>query len=150
MQAGHNERCLILRNIRAGGYRIIISHSPLSLSHTTPRLFQAPPRPELRTSHWTGHLSKCKYWLDKVAVKNNLPEAPSASGEAIVLCGMPKTSSPRPSLPHSSSSLLKKKFWPHPTARGTLVSQPRMEPVPPALEGRGLNHWTTRKVPDFF
>ena len=44
----------------------------------------------------------------------------------------------------------KKKFWPHPTARGTLVSHPRMEPVPPALEGRGLNHWTTRKVPDFF
>ena len=42
------------------------------------------------------------------------------------------------------------KFWPHPTARGTLVSQPRMDPVPPALEGRGLNHWTARKVPDFF
>ena len=121
---------LILRNIRAGGYRIIISHSPLSLSRTTPRLFQAPPRPEFRTSHWAGCLSKCKHWLYKVAVKNNLPKAPSASGKAIVLCGIPKTSSPRPPLPHSSSSLFKKRFWLHPTAHETLVSQLRMEPVP--------------------
>ena len=29
-----------------------------------------------------------------------------------------------------------------------LVPQPGMEPVPqPAVEGRSLNHWTTREVP---
>ena len=38
-------------------------------------------------------------------------------------------------------------FWPRPTACGILVSQPGMEPKPPALEARSLNHWTVREVP---
>ena len=29
----------------------------------------------------------------------------------------------------------------------TVISQPGIEPVPPALEPRSLNHWTTREVP---
>ena len=39
-------------------------------------------------------------------------------------------------------------FWPYPTACGTLIPQPGIEPVPPALEGGvSLNHWTAREVP---
>ncbi|XP_024613490.1 zinc finger HIT domain-containing protein 3 isoform X2 [Neophocaena asiaeorientalis asiaeorientalis] len=33
-------------------------------------------------------------------------------------------------------------FWPD-----TVISRPGIEPVPPALEPRSLNHWTTREVP---
>ena len=33
------------------------------------------------------------------------------------------------------------------TAHGILVPQPGIEPVPPALEARSLNHCTTREVP---
>ena len=29
----------------------------------------------------------------------------------------------------------------------TLVPQPGIEPVPPAVEARSLNHWTAREVP---
>ena len=32
-------------------------------------------------------------------------------------------------------------------ARGILVHQPGMEQVPPAVEARSLNRWTTREVP---
>ena len=38
-------------------------------------------------------------------------------------------------------------FWPCHTACGILVPRPGIEPVPPAVEARGLNHWTTREVP---
>ena len=38
-------------------------------------------------------------------------------------------------------------FWPHHISHGTLVTQPGIEPLPPALEAWSLNHWTTRKVP---
>ena len=37
-------------------------------------------------------------------------------------------------------------FWLHHVARGILVPQPRMEPVPPALEAYDLNHWASREV----
>ena len=30
-----------------------------------------------------------------------------------------------------------------------LVPQPGMEPLPPAVETRNLNHWTAREVPIF-
>ena len=30
--------------------------------------------------------------------------------------------------------------WPHHMARGILVPQPRVEPMPPALEAQSLNH----------
>ncbi|XP_036716741.1 myelin protein zero-like protein 2 isoform X3 [Balaenoptera musculus] len=33
------------------------------------------------------------------------------------------------------------------TAYGILVTQPGIEPVPPALETRCLNHWTAREIP---
>ena len=33
-------------------------------------------------------------------------------------------------------------------ACGILVPQPGMDPMPLALEVRGLNHWTTRGVPN--
>ena len=33
------------------------------------------------------------------------------------------------------------------SACGILVSQPGIEPTPPALEEQSLNHWTTREVP---
>ena len=33
------------------------------------------------------------------------------------------------------------------TACGILVPQPRIKPVPPALEAPSLNYWTTREVP---
>lgn len=36
-------------------------------------------------------------------------------------------------------------FWLCHTACGTLVSWPGIEPTPPALKVRGLNHWTVRK-----
>ena len=39
--------------------------------------------------------------------------------------------------------------WPSHTACRILVPQPRMEPMPPALEVQGLNHWAARKVPRF-
>ena len=32
-------------------------------------------------------------------------------------------------------------------ARGILVLQPGIKPVPPALEAWSVNHWTARKVP---
>ena len=38
-------------------------------------------------------------------------------------------------------------FLSHRTACGILVPQPGMEPMPPAVEARGLNHWTAREVP---
>ena len=38
-------------------------------------------------------------------------------------------------------------FWPCREARGILVPRPGIEPAPPALEARSLNHWTTREVP---
>ena len=38
-------------------------------------------------------------------------------------------------------------FWPCPVACGTLVPRPGIEPAPPAVESRNLNHWTTREVP---
>ena len=34
------------------------------------------------------------------------------------------------------------------TARGELVPRAGIEPRPPALEARSLNHWTTREVPE--
>ena len=34
-------------------------------------------------------------------------------------------------------------------ARGILVPQPGIEPVPPAVEVQSLNHWTTREVPHY-
>ena len=34
----------------------------------------------------------------------------------------------------------------HFMACGTLVYQPGMEPMPPAVEMRNLNHWTAREV----
>ena len=34
------------------------------------------------------------------------------------------------------------------TACGSSVPQPRIEPVPPALEAWSPNHWTSREVPD--
>ena len=38
-------------------------------------------------------------------------------------------------------------YWPRLAACGILVPQPGIEPVPPAVEARILNHWTTREVP---
>ena len=38
-------------------------------------------------------------------------------------------------------------FWAHHSARGILVPQPGIEPAPPAVEARSLNHWTAREVP---
>ena len=38
-------------------------------------------------------------------------------------------------------------FWPRYVACGILVPQPGIKPVPPAVEARSLNHWTTREVP---
>ena len=40
-------------------------------------------------------------------------------------------------------------FWLYPTACRILVPWPGIEPAPPALEARSLNHWTTREVPYF-
>ena len=37
-------------------------------------------------------------------------------------------------------------FWPRHVGRGILVPQPGIEPEPPALEVRSLNHWTAREV----
>lgn len=41
-----------------------------------------------------------------------------------------------------------KLFWPHHTACGSLVPQPRIKPELPALEVHSLNPWTVSKVPD--
>ena len=38
-------------------------------------------------------------------------------------------------------------FWPHDVARGILVLQSGIEPVPPAVEAWILNHWTAKEVP---
>ena len=38
-------------------------------------------------------------------------------------------------------------FWLHSETSGILVVWPGMEPAPPALEARSLNHWTAREVP---
>ena len=37
-------------------------------------------------------------------------------------------------------------FWPRTAARGILIPQPGIEPVPPALKVWRLNHWTAREV----
>ena len=37
-------------------------------------------------------------------------------------------------------------FWLHPVTCGILVPRPGIEPVPPAVEARSLNHWTAREV----
>ena len=41
-------------------------------------------------------------------------------------------------------------YWLCLVAYGILVPQPRIKPVPPALEARSLNHWTAREVPVVF
>ena len=46
--------------------------------------------------------------------------------------------------------VFKKKFWPHSVAYGTLVPQPGIELMSPALEAWSLNHWTAREVPKDF
>ena len=38
-------------------------------------------------------------------------------------------------------------FWLHHAACGILIPRPGTEPMPPAVEVRSLNHWTTREVP---
>ena len=38
-------------------------------------------------------------------------------------------------------------FWPHHAACGILVPWPGIKPMPPAVEVRSLNHWTTWEVP---
>ena len=38
-------------------------------------------------------------------------------------------------------------FWPHLVACGILISQPGVEPMPPAVEARSLNCRTTREIP---
>ena len=38
-------------------------------------------------------------------------------------------------------------FWLHCTVCGILAPRPGIEPMPPALEAQGLNHWITREVP---
>ena len=40
-------------------------------------------------------------------------------------------------------------FWLRRVACGILVPPPGLEPVPPAVEARNLNHWTLREVPRF-
>ena len=37
--------------------------------------------------------------------------------------------------------------WPCRVACGIIVPRPGIEPVPPAVEARSLNHWTTGEVP---
>ena len=37
---------------------------------------------------------------------------------------------------------------PRRAACGILVPQPGIEPVPPAMEARSPNHWTTREFPE--
>ena len=39
-------------------------------------------------------------------------------------------------------------FWPYRTACVILVPQPGFKPVPPAVEARSPNHWTTREFPE--
>ena len=56
---------------------------------------------------------------------------------------LPRLSSPV-SISFLSSFLI---FWPCCVACGILVPQPGTEPVPPVLGGKGLNPWTTMKVP---
>ena len=41
-------------------------------------------------------------------------------------------------------------FWLHCMACGILVPPPGIEPTPPVVEARSLNHWTTREVLDFW
>ena len=38
-------------------------------------------------------------------------------------------------------------FWLSCAACGLFILQTGMEPAPPALEGKNLNHWPTREVP---
>ena len=38
-------------------------------------------------------------------------------------------------------------FLPHLATYGIFVSQPAMEPEPPAVQVQGLNHWTSREAP---
>ena len=38
-------------------------------------------------------------------------------------------------------------FWPYPLARGIVVPQSGIEPVPPAVEAWSPNHLTTWEVP---
>ena len=39
-------------------------------------------------------------------------------------------------------------FWPRGMAYRILVPRPGIEPAPPAVEARSLNHWTAREVPN--
>ena len=41
-------------------------------------------------------------------------------------------------------------FWTCYAACGTLVPPPGIEPLPPILEARSLNHWTTGEVPTVY
>ena len=53
------------------------------------------------------------------------------------------------SLSHFLSFFLFFFFWSHHAACWILVPQPGDEPVPPAVEVRSPNHWTTREFPNF-
>ena len=39
-------------------------------------------------------------------------------------------------------------FWPQHAGILSVVPRPGIEPVPPAVEARSLNHWTAREVPE--
>ena len=39
-------------------------------------------------------------------------------------------------------------FWPHRTAHGILVPRPGIEPMSPAVEVWGPNHWTAGEFPE--
>ena len=41
-------------------------------------------------------------------------------------------------------------FWQCQAACGILVSSPGIEPAPPEVEARSLNHWTAREAPILF
>ena len=41
-------------------------------------------------------------------------------------------------------------FWGGVLCHGSLISPPRIEPVPPALGVQSLKHWTAREVPTLF
>ena len=75
-------------------------------------------------------------------------------------CSWPLTGPLAPSHPHSNhltfcchSDLSKTDFsyffyfWLHHLVCGILVPQPRIKPVPPALEVCSLNHWTAKGSP---
>ena len=123
------------------------------------RAFQAEVRPSALRCKWTLHVqgtARGHVWLEhgrkvereRSAVHQRCQSTRSARAQqAFAFIGMRREITgvfKQRGMPRSDWHFIYL-FWPHHASCGILVSQPGIEPAPPAMEKWSLNHWTTRE-----